>query len=80
VSGLVQKVQTKLANDLVQHHDFLVRVEISGGDYQPHSIVRIVPRDDPGSGFIVDMRGILFFDRTSTPEVIRSRLERWGHA
>ncbi len=78
IADTVNLVREKQQSELVQNHHFQVRVAIQevGSDWK--TMVAIVPAGERGSGILVDIRALVFFDHSVTRDEIRSRLAEWG--
>jgi hypothetical protein len=77
IANTVDQVMNKQQSDLVQNHHFQVRVAIQeiGSDWK--TMVAIVPPSERGSGILVDVRALIFFDRSAARDEIQSRLAEW---
>jgi hypothetical protein len=80
IADTVDLVINKQQSDLVQNHHFQVRVAIQEIGSNWKTMVAIVPPGERGSGILVDVRALIFFERSVAPDEIQSRLAEWGRA
>jgi hypothetical protein len=78
IVNTVDLVRQKQQSDLVQNHHFQVRVAIQEIGSSWKTMVAVVPPTERGSGILVDVRALVFFDRSAAQEDIRSRLREWA--